>query len=154
MWPLLLRPAHVVRRWLFRVTGWHTRGVKILAVCATGDVLLIRNSYGRRDLWVLPGGGLHRGEHPADGATRELREETGLEAAGLDLLGVYETTEEGWRDTVHVFVAQVAGEPERDGMEVAAARFFAWNDVPEETSAATRRRIKEWRGLRTVTGAW
>ncbi len=38
--------------------------------------------------WTLPGGGLDFGEDPVDGLLRELREETGLETAVGDLLGV------------------------------------------------------------------
>jgi ADP-ribose pyrophosphatase YjhB (NUDIX family) len=47
-----------------------------------GAVLLVRAS-NRSDLrgrWFLPGGGLNHGEHPRDGALRELAEETGLRA--------------------------------------------------------------------------
>ncbi len=33
-----------------------------------------------RSVWITPGGGLNPGESPEDGARRELREETGIEA--------------------------------------------------------------------------
>ena len=154
MWSLLLRPAAVARRWLFRLFRRHTQGAKVIAVDSSGAVLLVRNSYGRRHLWVLPGGGLGRGEAPADGAARELREETGLIAEALTRLGQYESTEEGWRDTVHVFVSRVSGELRRDDREIAAARFFALDALPPDTSQATLRRLDEWRGRRPVSGEW
>jgi 8-oxo-dGTP diphosphatase len=39
-------------------------------------------------LWTLPGGGLDFGEAPAEGAAREVREETGYAVALGELLGV------------------------------------------------------------------
>jgi 8-oxo-dGTP diphosphatase len=53
------------------------------AWCVDGDrVLLCRIADGgpANGRWTLPGGGLDFGEDPHDGALRELREETGLEA--------------------------------------------------------------------------
>ena len=43
--------------------------------------------------WTLPGGGLDPGEHPEDGALRELTEETGFTGALDALLDV---------DTLHI----------------------------------------------------
>ena len=45
-------------------------------VAREGRVLLVRHSYVRG--WLLPGGGVGRGEAPADAIVRELREEIGL----------------------------------------------------------------------------
>ncbi len=44
---------------------------------AEGRFLILRQPH--RPGWTLPGGLLHRGELPADGLRRELREELGLE---------------------------------------------------------------------------
>src|SRR4051794_19316530 len=68
--------------------------VDLVVFSLSGDelrVLLIRRKAdpfaGR---WALPGGFLEMDEPIADGARRELREETGLEAAGpLALIGVF-----------------------------------------------------------------
>ena len=152
--PVLYRLAHGVRRRVFRLLNRHTRGAKVIAVNAAGEVLLVRNSYGRRHLWVLPGGAIGRGEEPAAAAARELREETGLTAGALLPLGTFETTEEGWRDTVHVFTTTCSGAPHGDGGEIAALGFFAPDALPANASDATQRRIAEWRGERGVTGVW
>jgi ADP-ribose pyrophosphatase YjhB (NUDIX family) len=50
-----------------------------------GELLLVRSKHGER-LWGFPGGVLGRGEQPAEGACRELREETGLHLVPADLL--------------------------------------------------------------------
>lgn len=53
-------------------------------------VLLLRRAiepaYGA---WVFPGGFVDRGEHPAEAAVREAREEAGVEVRIDGLLGVY-----------------------------------------------------------------
>jgi 8-oxo-dGTP diphosphatase len=51
-------------------------------------VLLIRENYGRHRFGP-PGGRVEQGEAPWDAAVRETREETGLEVAARQLIGVY-----------------------------------------------------------------
>ena len=72
---------------------------------AAGELLLGK----RRDvgLWTLPGGGLDPGELPADGARRELLEETGLQARTLSVL----TTIDLPGAFLHCFSAWVEGTP-------------------------------------------
>jgi ADP-ribose pyrophosphatase YjhB (NUDIX family) len=67
---------------------------RIAAYCvvigADGRLLLCRNAPTELDVgkWTLPGGGLDFGEDPADGAVRELEEETGLTGRVTRLLGI------------------------------------------------------------------
>jgi ADP-ribose pyrophosphatase YjhB (NUDIX family) len=42
----------------------------------------------RPGAWTLPGGGIDHGEHPEEGALRELHEETGLVGTIVELLAV------------------------------------------------------------------
>jgi ADP-ribose pyrophosphatase YjhB (NUDIX family) len=59
----------------------HTR-VASYALCLDEQQRLllcrIAPGYPAEGMWTLPGGGIDFGEHPADGAVRELAEETGL----------------------------------------------------------------------------
>lgn len=54
------------------------RARAVAVVVDGGDVLVIARSKNGEDYLVLPGGGIHQGESPAEGCLRELREETGL----------------------------------------------------------------------------
>lgn len=55
---------------------------------AHGQVLLIRENYGRR-YYGLPGGAVEPGETPEQAAVREIYEETGVRARVRRLVGIY-----------------------------------------------------------------
>jgi 8-oxo-dGTP diphosphatase len=60
-------------------------------VIREGRTLLIRRgSEPLKGQWSIPGGTLELGETIAEGVTRELREETGLEVRVLDLIEAFE----------------------------------------------------------------
>ena len=151
---LLLQLGYRLRNFAFGLLRIRTRGVKVMAFDAAGDLLLIRNSYGRSDVFRLPGGGVGRREAPEAAAARELREETGLKARELRFVSLHANEAEGKRDTIHLFTARVDGPPEPDGWEVEEARFFSLDALPPEVTAATLRRIAEHRGERAPDGAW
>ncbi len=146
--------VHRVRRFAMRVLRWPTTGVKAMIFNPAGEMLMIRHRYGNTKLWMLPGGGVERGETLAAAAAREVREETECVVAGIAALGAYRARGEGRRDTVHLFRGTTDDVPVADGVEVAEATFFALDALPETTSPATMRRIAELIGQRAPTGEW
>lgn len=76
-----------LRVWWF-VRRPHTSGVK-LVVWRDDDVLFVRHSYGDTSVWELPGGGRRRGESPERAASRELREELGLDVTSWTRVGSF-----------------------------------------------------------------
>ena len=63
-------------------------GVAASVILRHDRVLLVKENYGSRR-FGLPGGRIEPNEKPRDAAKRETREETGLEVAVRDLIGVY-----------------------------------------------------------------
>lgn len=150
----LLKRLYPLQRVLWRRLRPRTRGVKVMLFNRHGELVLIRNSYGRNDLFVLPGGGVRPFETPRKAACREIREELGIEIADPTLRATYVSTAEGKRDTIFLYEAVTAQMPRLDGVELEEARFFPLDDPPPQTSAATLRRLAEYRGLARIHGSW
>ncbi len=150
----LLQLAHHARRTIFRLLRVRTHGVKVMLFDGDRRLLLVRNSYGRTQQHLLPGGGVKRREAPAAAAAREVREEVGVEATDLTLFAIYVSELEGRRDTIHLFTARTRDQAEADGVEVAEARFFALDALPDTLSDATARRIAEYRREQAVSPRW
>ena len=144
-WKRALKPY--VRRaigFVGLVTRPMTIGVRVLTRDEAGRVFHIRHSY--LPGWYLPGGAVDPGETCSVAAMRELEEEGGLVADAPRLFGVYHNARISRRDHVLLYVAErprpgpVAWKP---SAEIRQIGFFALESLPEDTSAATRRRIAE-----------
>jgi ADP-ribose pyrophosphatase YjhB (NUDIX family) len=127
----------------FRLTRSMTIGVRAMVLDNQGKVLLIRASY--TGGWILPGGGLERGETVIDALARELKEETAVTLKGTPaLFGCYSHEREFPGDHVLLYVIRDF-EPGTfaPSMEIREARFFDLKDLPAEVTPGTRRRIEE-----------
>lgn len=141
-----------------RTVGWfftrpRTRGVRAIALTPAGRLVLVRHSY--IDGWHLPGGGQHAGESAQAAVLRELREEAGMVSHGsVRLLGTLQHRPNFRRDTVTLALVTQVEFAFRPSLEIVAAAAFDPNTLPDGTTAATRRRIAEWREGRPVPQAW
>lgn len=140
----LMPLAHTVRHYWRRWRRTPIAGVSVVVTNLTGDVLLLKHSYGP-DVWSLPGGGLARGEDPVAAARREVREELGIELARIEPVGTLEEVLSGSPHTAHIFAGTCDRQPRPDGREVIEARFFPPHSLPEPLGRTTRSRIAAWK---------
>ena len=143
---LALRLAHGVRRRWWRLLQVRLEGCRVLAIDSAGRVLLIRHSYGSGQ-WLLPGGGIARGETPLAAGQRELAEETGLSLATARCLAMIDEPLYGTVNRVHLVCGEAHGDLRCDGREVIAAQFFAATDWPADLSPRLAARLDCWLAL-------
>ncbi|MDB5101531.1 MAG: nudF [Cyanobacteria bacterium RYN_339] len=107
-------------------------------VVEAGRVLLVRRAKDPfRGCWDLPGGFLEANEHPADGARREVLEETGLEVVLDRQLGMYvDTYRPGsdpmlWHHSLNIFfLARPVGGTLALSAETTEACWFKLAELP------------------------
>ena len=142
---LTLKLAHAVRVAWWGIRRPDVRGCNAIVVDRAGQVLLVRHSYQSPDKWMLPGGGIGRGESPEQAAIREVAEETGCRIAHADCFAVESVPLWGARNHIHLVAATTTDEPVSDGREIIAAAFFTPAALPATTADAARARIERWR---------
>ena len=131
---------------VFMLTRGMTLGVRAACFDAGGRIFLVRHTYVPG--WYMPGGGVERGETALEALRKELREEGNLEIRGeISLFHAYYNRNASKRD--HVLFYRVTVEqtkPRAPDREIAESGFFALDALPENTTAATLRRLKELSG--------
>jgi 8-oxo-dGTP diphosphatase len=108
------------------------------------QVLLLRREF--FILWDLPGGGIEKGESPAEAAVREAREESGYHIEIEQSVGRYlHQSVFGRGDQLtHVFRARVVGgKPKYYGWETTGLRWFPVNALPRGVEPLQRQMIAD-----------
>ena len=128
-------------------------GVSAIIRDERGRVLLVRSRI--HTGWSLPGGGVDKGEPPAEAALREAREEVGMIRCGPpELVGIF-TRRILWSTNVIALyslpAAEIAFKPNFEIREIC------WTDPaspPPATQAGTRRRLAELIGQARQNPYW
>ena len=147
---ILMRVVHVY----FAATRGMTMGVRAACFDRSGRVFLVRHSYVPG--WHMPGGGIERRETSHDALVKELREEGNLRIVGEpQLFQVYLNTSASRRDHVVFYRADVEQTaPRKPDAEIVECGFFALDALPEGTTEATRRRLRELSGEEPAAHYW
>lgn len=117
-------------RLYWRIFKPKTFGVKVLVLHPQNPLigLLVRHAYGNRQLWNIPGGGYDPSkESAANAAVREVNEELGINLDDVVLVGEYQTTGEGKRDTVGLYVGTML--PTNTLQMSAEIAEFEWQEL-------------------------
>ena len=132
------------------VGWWFIRRPSIVAAAAIIErddrVLLIRNTYGNRSLWHLPGGLVNPGEDIGGAAVREVIEETGIVLHGSKFVTTLTLNEDFRHVTLHIYRGRAVGGLKIDRHEIAEAAWFGARNLPEVgegTRLAMLHRLKE-----------
>lgn len=124
-------------------------------VLRDGKALLIRRGKEPfRGRWSVPGGKLEPGETLEQGVVREIREETGIAAAVIEFLTVFERIEhsEGALAYHYVIVDYLCEAGPGEAQAASDAEAVAWAgpndlgayDLPEKTLEVIRQGFRRW----------
>lgn len=122
-----------------------------------GDILLVRRRMRpNQGTWTFPAGFVEFDEDPADTATRECREETGLEVEITSLFDVIAGREhEHGADIVIIYRARLLGGELRAADDVDGVAFFApgkdGDKLPPLAFHATQVALEKWYNLANHT---
>lgn len=121
-----------------------TLGVRAAVLDPAKGVLLVRHTYTKG--WFMPGGGVEPGETALEALARELEEEAQVRWTSPPVFhGLFFNRALSRRDHVATYVVRhyVQLRPHEPDREIAEARFFPLDALPEQATRATRERLNE-----------
>lgn len=125
--------------------------VGVLIEMGGGLVLIKRGQPPDPGEWALPSGFVEADESVEEAAVREAKEETGLDIALIDMVGVYSFPDGPPTSGIIVFYrARPVGGTLDAGDDAADVRIFAPDEIPELPFRTHRQALARWRA-RQVT---
>ncbi|MCM3901422.1 MAG: NUDIX domain-containing protein [Pyrinomonadaceae bacterium] len=136
------RFPRALRRMTMRVT--HARFTVTAAAIVVDEqrrVLILRHRFRPGTGWGLPGGFIEAGEQPDEGVRRELREEVGLELAGVEVVATRAFKKP--KQIEIVFRCRPKGDALPQSIEIRRASWFSIDSLPDGLPEDQRQLIKD-----------
>jgi ADP-ribose pyrophosphatase YjhB (NUDIX family) len=121
------------------------------AIIHEGKILLVRHNGFKK--WQIPGGLQEIGESIQQTVQREIKEELSLDLVSGSLIAVYShprwtiefPDESKLQQLIFFFLMEGDISPIKiQTSEIAACRFFAPNEIPEDTFDCCKQKISDW----------
>lgn len=136
------RVPRVLRRLTMRVThARFTVTAAAIVVDKQGRVLLLKHRFRPGTGWGIPGGFIEAGEQPDQAVRRELREEVGLELAGVEVVTTRAFKKP--RQIEIVFRCRPEGDALPQSVEIRKASWFSIDSLPEGLPVDQLRLLKD-----------
>jgi 8-oxo-dGTP diphosphatase len=131
-----------LRRLTMRMTNARfTVTAAAIVVDPQDRVLLLKHRFRPGAGWGIPGGFIAAGEQPDEAVKRELREEVGLELAGVELIATRAFKKP--RQIEIVFRCRPHGDALPQSIEIRKASWFAIDSLPEGLPVDQRKLIRD-----------
>lgn len=117
------------------------------------QILLVKHTY--ISGWYTIGGGVEKGETGLEALKRELEEEVGIIIEeNPSIFGFYHNTLGKCDDYIILYLCKTFDKKEAQSWEIREARWFPLQELPTDTSPATKRRVAEYLGLKPLSDKW
>ena len=147
-----MRFYHLIKNAIFYLLAKRTIGVRTLLL-HEGKILLVKHTYQKG--WYTIGGSIEPGETPYQALIRELQEEVGVTLSSQpQLFSVYYSDNEKRDDYIIFYICQLGQQEPVVSAEIAEQQWFYCDQLPEDISPATKKRIEEYQGLVTISEHW
>lgn len=128
-------------RLYWKVFQPRTFGVKVLILhpVKQNEFLVVRHSYGNKQIWNLPGGGYNpKKENVLQAGIREVKEELGVLLVEPRIIGHYFTTRQGKRDSVTFVTGTISDiKSLKKSYEITDFDWFRIDNVPNSSEVST-----------------
>jgi len=144
--------ATKLRKSAYRILKGKTVGVRAMVI-KDGKTLLVKHSY--RPMWYMPGGGVDAKETGLQAVRRELMEEVNVNCEDFELFGFYHSKQDHTDDYVALYITHIDADKYKiDEHEIAQANWFSFDNLPQDISPGTKRRIEEYLGKAKKSDRW